>query len=151
MSRLRAALVLVLIALLNPATARSNRQEEKAIAEALIEWTTAFNAGDTRKVCDLFAPELRYDYKGFRERGFEDVCRLLQSSLSDRTRGYFYSLRIKEILVSGDLAVVRLVWTLKVTPAGVVKETVSEEPGMDIFRKQTNGKWKIIRYISYEN
>ena len=58
----------------------------------------------------------------------------MQRSLSDRTKTYFYSLQIREIIVSGDLAVVRLAWTLKVIPVGSTDEMVSEEPGIDIFR-----------------
>jgi hypothetical protein len=45
---------------------------------------------------------------------------------------------------------VRLVWTLKVKRAGATRETVSREPGIDIFRKQPDGRWKIIRYLAYE-
>ncbi len=140
-----------LIALLGPATAQSISPSETAISDALMNWTRHFNAGDTGEICGLFAPDLRYDYRGQPERGFEHVCGLLQRSLSDRTRHYSYSLKIKEIIVSGDLAVVRLVWTLKVIPVGSGDETVSEEPGMDIFRKHPDGGWKIIRYIAYEN
>jgi ketosteroid isomerase-like protein len=152
MPKLCAVAVLALVAaLLKPATARASGQEEKAIRNELIQWTSAFNEGNTGKICGLFAPELRYDYRGYRERGFEDVCALLQKSLNDRTRHYSYSLKINEILVSGDLAVARLVWTLKTTPTGLADQTVSEEQGMDIFRKQANGDWKIIRYIAYEN
>ena len=96
-------------------------------------------------------PELRYDYRGHPERGFEDICGLLRRSLADRTKHYSYSLQIREIIVSGDLAVVRLVWTLKVIPVGSTDATISEEPGMDIFRQQPDGNWKIVRYIAYEN
>jgi ketosteroid isomerase-like protein len=141
----------VLIILLGPATAQSSNSAETAIREALMKWTSHFNAGDRGEICSLFAPDLRYDYRGHPERGFEDVCGLLQRSLSDRTRTYSYSLQIKEIIVSGDLAVVRLVWTLKVIPIGSTNETISDEPGMDIFRKQPDGSWKIARYIAYEN
>ena len=52
--------------------------------------------------------------------------------------------------MSGDLAVVRLVWRLEIVSAGTAAK-VSEEPGIDIFRKQPDGSWKIIRYIAYEN
>jgi ketosteroid isomerase-like protein len=140
-----------LITLLGPATAQSSNPAETAIRDALMKWTSDFNAGDREKICGLFAPELRYDYRGHPERRFEEVCGLLQRSLSDRTKIYSYSLQIKEVIVSGDLAVVRLVWTLKVIPIGSANETISEEPGMDIFRKQPDGSWKIIRYIAYEN
>jgi uncharacterized protein (TIGR02246 family) len=140
-----------LIALMGPALAQSGSPAETAIRDALTKWMQAFNAGDTAEVCGLFARDLRYDYRGYPERGFDDICALLQRSLSDRTRQYSYSLRIKEILVSGDLAVVRLVWTLEVKPAGAATGTVSHEPGMDIFRRQPDGSWKIVRYIAYEN
>jgi len=53
--------------------------------------------------------------------------------------------------VSGNLAVVRLVWRLEMVPASAATAKVSEEPGIDIFRKQPDGSWKIIRYIAYEN
>ena len=146
-----AAAALGLIALLGPAMAQSGAPAETAIREALVKWASDFNAGEAAEICGLFAPDLRYDYRGHPERGYDDICGLLQRSLSDRTKKYSYALRIKEIVVSGDLAVVRLVWTLKVSPAGAATEMVSEEPGMDIFRKQPDGRWKIIRYIAYEN
>src|SRR5215216_1613917 len=144
-------LAFILITLLGPATAQSSNPAETAIRDALMKWTSHFNAGDRGEICGLFAAELRYDYRGYPERGFEDVCGLLQRSLSDRTKTYSYSLQIKEIIVSGDLAVVRLVWTLKVVPIGSANATISEEPGMDIFRKYPDGSWKIVRYIAYEN
>jgi ketosteroid isomerase-like protein len=151
MPKHKAVAGLVLIALLGPATAQSSGPAETAIRDALMNWTRRFNAGAVEEICGLFAPDLRYDYRGQPERGFEDVCGLLRRSLSDQTRHYSYSLEIKETIVSGDLAVVRLVWTLTVKPVGARNETVSQEPGMDIFRKHSDGSWKIIRYIAYEN
>jgi ketosteroid isomerase-like protein len=53
------------------------------------------------------------------------------------------------VLVFGDVAVVRLVWTLTVKQEGG-GETQSVEPGMDIFQKQPDGSGKIIRYMAYE-
>jgi steroid delta-isomerase len=123
---------------------------EQAIGNALTEWRLAFNARDTGAVCGLFAPELRYDYRGFPERGFDEVCQLLRGSLADQTRKFSYDLAIKEILVSGDLAAVRLVWTLTVKRPGQVGGTAIFEPGLDIFRRQPDGSWKIVRYIAYE-
>jgi hypothetical protein len=78
-----------LITLPRPATAQSSNPAETAIRDALIKWTSDFNAGDREKICGLFAPELRYDYRGHPERRFEEVCGLLQRSLSDRTKTYF--------------------------------------------------------------
>ena len=143
--------VLLLLSLFAPGLAQASASDEIAIRETLAAWTTRFNAGDMETICELFLRELRYDFRGHPERGFDEICALLRRSLSDRTRKYSYSLEIKEILVSGDLAVVRLVWKLEVRSPQSAKPTVSVEPGMDVFRKQPDGSWKIIRYLAYED
>lgn len=121
-----------------------------AIRSALAQWTKDFNARDASRICDLFASDLRYDYRGFPERDYDALCGLLHKSLADRTKQFVYSLDVREIMVSGDLAVVRLTWTLEVTIPGAANAVESKEPGLDIFRRQADGSWKIIRYIAYE-
>jgi steroid delta-isomerase len=123
---------------------------EQAIRAALLAWTADFNAGRADHICDLFAPELRYDYRGFPERDYRALCDLLQGALSRRDKKFVYALAIKEVLISGDLAVVRLVWTSTLTEAGSGCKTVALEPGLDVFRRQADGSWKIIRYLAYE-
>jgi steroid delta-isomerase len=51
-------------------------------------------------------------------------------------------------LVFGDVALVRLVWTLTINNSdGEIK---SVEPGLDFFQRQADGTWKIVRYMAYE-
>jgi uncharacterized protein (TIGR02246 family) len=119
------------------------------IRAALDNWTKAFNARDAGRVCDLFAPDLVAIYQGQPERNYQAICELLSNSLRDREKSYRYTLDLKEILVSGDLAAVRLVWTLTVARNdGGVIETI-EEPGIDVFRRQPDGSWKIARYLAF--
>jgi ketosteroid isomerase-like protein len=50
---------------------------------------------------------------------------------------------IKEVPVDGDLATVRLIWTLIVKDASCkVAETVRDNV-VDVFRRQPDGRWKI--------
>ncbi len=144
------ALALVALMLLAPpvgATAAEHAEEE--IRAALAKWTQDFNAGNADTVCSLFSPELRYDFRGYPERGYADICARLKRSLADTGKRYTYALDIREILVSGDIAVVRLVWTLTVA-LGNGQTVTSVEPGMDIFRRAPDGSWKIIRYLAFE-
>ena len=141
---------LLSLALVSPAATQGDSPAQAAIRAALTQWMADFNAGNADKVCALFAPDLIAQYRGQPERDYRSLCDLLKRSLSDRTKTYAYSLAIKEILVAGDLAVVRLTWTLKVKPKDGAGEITSDEPGMDIFRRQGDGSWKISRYFAYE-
>jgi ketosteroid isomerase-like protein len=120
-----------------------------AIMSALTGWTETFNARRHADVCALFAPDLVATYRGQPDRNFEELCTLLQSSLQDPTRSYHYALELQEVLPSGDLAAVRLVWSLTVRGAdGEILETV-REPGLDIFKRQPDGTWKIARFVAF--
>jgi ketosteroid isomerase-like protein len=141
--------VLALLLLAVPATYAAAESAEETIRATFAQWTKDFKAGNADAVCRLFSPELRYDFRGYPERDYKDVCTLLHRSLADKSKRYAYALDIREIMVSGDLAVTRLAWTLNVTlPTGQVVTSV--EPGMDVLRKSPDGQWKIIRYIAYE-
>ncbi len=106
-----------------------------------------FNAGRKAKACDLFSKDVLSDFRGQGETGYAERCRLLERAIEhDPARDFHYEPLIKEILVEGDLAVVRLEWKLTITPGDIV----AIDLGMDIFRKEADGRWCIIRYIAYE-
>ena len=132
------------------ASAQAVDKAEANIRAALVKWTDDFNKRDTSRICDLFAPDLVYDYRGFPERGYDAICALLRRSLADTTKTFTYRLDIKEIVVSGDMAIVRLVWTLGIAVPGSSQKTETREPGLDVFRRQADGSWKIVRYMAYE-
>jgi steroid delta-isomerase len=134
----------------SPAAAQSNAAAEKDIRDALSRWTAEFNARDATRICDLFAPDLRYDFRGSPERDYMAMCSALHRALGDRSKTLIYSFDIKEIIVSGDMAIVRLVWTSRVSNEGSSQVTETKEPGLDVFRRQRDGKWRIARYLAYE-
>ena len=137
-----AALALAVLGVAAPALAAPADD----IRARLEEWTDAFNAKDRDAVCDLFSRDALSTYRGQPERRYDEICELLRTSLDDPARGYHYGLDIREIIVEGDLAVVRLTWTLFITPLNVT----SVEPGMDVFRKEADGTWRIVRYLAFE-
>jgi len=127
----------------------ADSEDQAKISTALNNWTADFNARRADKVCGLFEPGLIYDFQGLPEQRYDDICRRLKRALGDETRSWTYAQpNIKEILVFGDIAMVRLTWISTVTggPEGAVK---SVEPGMDLFRRQPDGSWKIMRYMAF--
>jgi uncharacterized protein (TIGR02246 family) len=121
---------------------------EHEIRSTIENWRSAFNARDEDRVCALFAPDLVANYQGEPQRDYASLCEMLRSAMQDPDIAYDYSVQINEIMVYGDTAVVRLVWTLEIDKAGSPAQTI-EEPAVDIFHRQADGSWKISRYLAY--
>lgn len=126
--------------------------DKAAISARLQHWAEAFNNRDAAAVCDLFAPDLIATIRGAAksgtlERDRSALCAHLAAVLANPNQRWRYTPDIREIIVSGDLAVVRIVWTL--TVEGPSSSHTSEEPGLDIFRRQPDGSWAIIRFLAF--
>jgi len=146
--KLLVAVVLVAFAALAAVNLRAEPDPETAIRAALEQWRQDFNARKAEHICDLFAPELLYDFQGLPEQNYALLCDRLHKAMASETPNITYGLRIKEVIVAGDLAMVRLTWISTVTAADGTSE-IDDEQGLDVFAKQPGGTWKIIRYIAY--
>ena len=144
-----AVLAIVLLAWSVPALATDTADGAATIRAELVDWTQAYNARQADKVCGIFSDDLRYKFGQVQDRGYSDVCTALRRLLTDETQRSHYSLDLREVLVYGDIAVVRLIWTLDSSQPGSSATVRTLEPGMDIFQRQSDGRWKIIRYLAY--
>lgn len=134
--------MLVLPALADPAG------DEAAIRQRLGDWAAAFNARDAAGACDLFAPDLRYSLPDVAEGTRETMCGNLARVLARADVALAYGPpAVQEVILAGDVAVVRLAWTLT-TEAGGLRETAVEQ-GLDVFRRQPDGRWSIARFIAF--
>ena len=123
--------------------------DDAADIRATLEgWRDDFNAGKAGTVCDLFARDVIADVRGLPERTYDEVCGVLQKSLADEAKHFSYSVEIKDIIVEGDLAAVRLVWTLKIAPP---VDVTSVEHGLDVLRRHPDGTWKIVRFLTFDS
>ncbi len=121
--------------------------DQDAILARLNRWTVAFNTRDTAGTCDLFAPDLIATFRGGPDQGRQAVCRRIAHALANPDQSLHNQADVQEVIVSGDLAVVRLVWTQTIV-RGAIRH-VSREPGIDIFKRQPDGSWSIIRYLAF--
>jgi uncharacterized protein (TIGR02246 family) len=122
--------------------------DRAAITERLRRWSDAFNARDAKGVCDVFAPDLVSTVPEVLDGNRDALCARLAALLAKPDLSLHYdSPDIREIIVSGDIAVVRLFWTL--TARKGTEQSVSHEAGIDIFKRQPDGKWSIARFMSF--
>ena len=140
----------LLIALILPPALAQGPSPDADIRAVLTRWMADFNAGRADKVCGILAPSLIADARGAPERGFDAQCKLLHNALADPERSFSYALELKEILAEGDMAAVRLVWTLTTRVKATGAEHKTEEQRLDVFGRGSDGTWRIIRFMSYE-
>jgi uncharacterized protein (TIGR02246 family) len=119
-------------------------EDRAAIEAALRQWPDDFNAENLPGVCGLFADDVVLIYPGSPDRNHQQFCDQMRTQFDDPAKQFSYDPPdIQEVVVDGDLATVRLIWTLTVRDAsGKVLETVDEN-GVDVFRRQPDGSWKI--------
>jgi uncharacterized protein (TIGR02246 family) len=119
-------------------------KDKTAIEAALRQWPTDFNAENVDGVCGLFADDVVLAYPGGEDSNSGEFCERMQVLFNDPAKRYSYAQPdIREVVVDGDLATVKLFWTLTVTgPTGKVLDTGVED-GLDVFVRQPDGTWKI--------
>ena len=90
---------------------------------------------------------LRYDVQGLPEQNYAQLCqRPAQGAVRSAPKRITTIFRSRKSSSPAILAIVRLTWTETTTG----KETRTEvQPGLDVFGRQSDGGWKIIRYMSF--
>lgn len=127
---------------------KGNGKVKEEILTALQKWPKEFNAKNIPEVCGLFAPDLVASYPGTKDRNYKDMCDHLTSILKETKKIFRYEApEIEQVIIEGDLAVVRLIWILRVLEEDQSKETFIKEKGLDVLTRQPDGSWKIS--ISY--
>ncbi len=123
--------------------------DKAAITARLQQWTTAFNARDAAGICDLFAPDLVSTVPESLAGSRDALCSRLDALLAKPGLGLHYdNPDIREIIVSGDLAVRPVILDADGAERGPRQDTTTEA-GMDIFKRQPDGVWSIARFISF--
>jgi steroid delta-isomerase len=147
---MRTAPALLALSLLSWTVPAHADDAEAAVRAALARWTEAFNSRDAEGVCALFAPDLRSSYRGGPDRNHDEICAQLRQILTDPDRRFRYEADIKEVMTSGELAVVRLDWAFEVRDRQGELLDRGIDVGMDVFRRQPDGQWRIARFIAYD-
>lgn len=145
---LKAAGILV-AALLLPTAAQSApavnvAKAETEIRSALAAWVSAANRGDWNEALKIWAPDLIGWYPGMPDDTYQREVERAARAGPPRTT---YEVDVREVIVSGTMAVVRDIWTFSMVNASGVP-AVEKVRSFEVWRRQPDGRWKISRWIS---
>jgi len=153
---LAAILIIITVAFTNQGFASNKYNESNSrveITETLNKWAKDFNDKNIKAVCGLFASDLVFTHQGFPvNRNYQQQCQQIKDALIHSNKQYVYEYeppKIEDIIVEGNLASVTVVWTLKTSSPNSPDTEISKARSLDIFKRQPDGSWKIVRYLSF--
>ena len=113
------------------------------LRDAIEMSAAAFNANDADAIISQYAPDAILNYPGLPEMNYDTLKKSYQEMV-DRPAGSAHTVpNIEEILVSGDLGVIRVMWTTT-TPAGT-----RQMKDLQVWRREKDGTWKFARGMHY--
>ena len=118
--------------------------DEKEIRRLLKEWTANYNKGDLKKSFEIWAPDLIGWYPGLKtDLTFKESTEIPTSEYPKAT----FELEINEVIIEGNMAVVRDTWQESIQYAKEEDIKLITLRSFEVWKRQTDGKWKIIRWI----
>ena len=116
------------------------------IRQRLAEWLVQTNTGDQTAANTIWAPEVVGWFPSGRE--FSDSAAFAVADVNTTTFRSTFQLRVDDVAVQGSLAAVHDVWKetrqfpgLTVTVSRVIR-------GSEMWRCQSDGSWRIVRWVS---
>jgi ketosteroid isomerase-like protein len=120
-----------------------------AIGRALGDWIEATNRGDEKRAAEVWAPGVRGWFPKLPEVQLAEAYRVAGVARREDAKPWStWTLSIDEILVSGDLAVVRDLRGETLHFPGSHKLVQRDIRSFEVWRLQPDGKWRITRWIS---
>lgn len=145
---LAALSVFVLAGAISLSASQDDKQAEAQIRKALADWVQATNRRDDAAADTIWGPNVIGWFPEAQE--FSSSAAFALAGLTEK-RGASYStyeLKIDEVAVSGSLAAVYDIWTetrhFNGSPV-MVRRIIR---GSELWRKQPDGRWKIVRWVS---
>lgn len=124
-----------------------------AINVAKTEYREGFNTGNADRVLSVFAPEFTDNSDGRPSRYGSDAPIKLRRYLEQLFADYnaHLSIIMAAIVISGDLAYDYGWHELTLRPRNGGVPRLTRKRYLELWRKQKNGEWRIIRYIDNDD
>jgi ketosteroid isomerase-like protein len=148
--RMRLAALLLVFAAACASTAPRPVEEtdEETLRRHIRTYADAVERRDPDTIMALFARDILLSYPGIPDQDYETLRKEYAQMRSRPEDEVTTRPDIEEVLVSGDLAVLRIVWNTTVRKAG--SELASRQmKDLQVWRREASGDWKFVRGIHF--
>jgi len=121
----------------------------KPIRDAINNWVDGFNSGDYATAISIYADDFIGYYPDQKNQYRKDIEDQYKHILNNKNLSVIISVKEDEISVSGDFAYVRMTMTAKIKPSYAPEPSIATDKGLQVWKKDKNGMWKIIRSSSF--
>ena len=127
--------------------AQQNGLDELKIT--LNNWVDGFNAGDYQKAISIYADDFIGYYPNQPDQTLKDMKEQYQHIFNNRNLSVKISFKADEIKAVGDFAYVRMLLTASIKPTYAPQPAIASDKGLQVWHKQNNGEWKLIRSSTF--
>jgi|GEM_PF-2523031 len=152
--RISLSILIVLAGSASKAGAQTTQHERdvETLRAAIVRSGEAFNARDHAAMMAPVARDLVLTYPGIPDMGYDSLSagyRRMANPPAGVTARTVPT--VEEILVSGDMAVIRITWTTTVTETTPARSTTRQMRDMQVWRREADGGWKLFRGMHFRN
>lgn len=141
--------LLFLLALATPVLADS-AADAAAIRAKIVKGAEAAMRGDAAGIMSHYAKDILLSYPGIADQDYDTLWKGYAAprpaGMTMRTEPEF-----DELLLSGDLAVVRVNWTTTLAFTDPPRQTTRQARDVQVWRREGNGEWMFVRGMHFRN
>lgn len=119
------------------------------LKSTLNNWVDGFNAGDYQKAISIYADDFIGYYPNQPDQTLKDMKEQYRHIFNNRNLSVKISFKADEIKAVGDFAYVRMLLTASIKPTYAPQPAIASDKGLQIWHKQNNGEWKLIRSSTF--
>jgi dienelactone hydrolase/ketosteroid isomerase-like protein len=132
-----------------PAPSQHDRDVE-TLRNKILTYADAVNRREPEPILPMFAPDILLSFPGIPDQDYATLRPDYESMRSRAPGEVMTRPEIEEILVSGDLAIIRALWHTTVTkPGNPPSVTTRQMKDLQVWRRESNGEWRFARGMHF--